>query len=122
MLSLTNEKEKPTYVGIVKKDDKKVAPIYLYEKKDEVSKGFSELDLSDGYLFQQVPNDKKERDVLFVAGKSGSGKSYYTREYIKQYHKMFPKRDIYLISYLDEDETLDAFDKLQRVDCRGIYE
>jgi hypothetical protein len=95
--------------------------VLTYEKKNEIqegiqSDGFSEMDLQDGFQFQQVPNLSKERDVLFIAGKSDSGKSYYGREYLKQYAKLFPKRPIYLISYLPKDETLDEFKKISRID------
>jgi Cdc6-like AAA superfamily ATPase len=58
---------------------------------------------------------EKERMILFVAGETGAGKSYYVREYAKRYHKMFPDNPIYLISYLDEDETLDAYEEIIRI-------
>lgn len=38
------------------------------------------MDLQDGYQFQLMPNQSKELDVLFIACKSGSGKSYHGRE------------------------------------------
>jgi chromosomal replication initiation ATPase DnaA len=55
--------------------------------------------------------------TLFVAGESGAGKSRFIREYAKLYNKMFPKNQIYLISYLDKDETLDEFKKIIRINA-----
>jgi hypothetical protein len=118
MLSLQkNEHDKP--ICIIKKNDEEISEVYLHEKKNETIDGFSEMDLQDGYQFQPVPNQSKERDVLFIAGKSGSGKSFYGREYLKQYAKIYPKRPIYLISYLDKDDTLDEFKKIVRI---NIYD
>jgi DNA replication protein DnaC len=34
--------------------------------------------------YQQIP-DNEERNVLYVTGASGSGKSFYSAEYINQY-------------------------------------
>ena len=63
------------------------------------------------------PVSERERDVLFIAGESGSGKSYYAREYAKKYKDMFPDNDILLISYLEHDETLDEYKEIIRLDC-----
>lgn len=115
MLSFdNNESAKP--ICIIKKEEKQVGEVFLYEKKKNVTNGFEELELQDGYLFQQAVNTQRERDCLYVAGMSGSGKSYYIREYVKQYIKHFPKRDILLFSFLKEDKTLDEIKKIQRID------
>lgn len=55
--------------------------------------------------------------TLFAAGESGAGKSWFMCEYAKRYRAMFPKNPIYLISYLDEDETLDAYKEIIRIDA-----
>ena len=65
------------------------------------------------------PNrDPKGRDVIMVGGKSGSGKSHIARNFAIRYHELYPKRKIFLISYLDADLTLDAVGNiLKRVDA-----
>lgn len=83
---------------------------------DDKIKDFEELDLKDDFQFQQIPNQNRERDVLYISGKSGSGKSYYALQFLKQYKKLYPKRPIYLFSYLDQDDTLDEFKQLKRID------
>ena len=85
----------------------------------ESSDGIDSLELDDGYTFHICPRPvkEKERMTLFVAGESGAGKSYFVREYAKRYNKMFPKNDIYLISYLEQDETLDEFKKIIRLNA-----
>lgn len=74
---------------------------------------FERLVLPDG-KFQHVPNPDTERQILYITGASGSGKSTYTKNYCKQYKKLYPKRPIYLFSSIKEDESLDEI-KPQRI-------
>jgi len=57
---------------------------------------------------QIVPNNKTERQCLYVCGQSGSGKSYFTTKYVKEYKKMFPKRNVYVISSIAEDKSIES--------------
>jgi hypothetical protein len=66
------------------------------------------ISLPDDSVFQPIPSaDPKTRQVWYVAGQSGSGKSYFARGIAENYKKLYPDREIYLISKLQEDETLD---------------
>jgi hypothetical protein len=56
---------------------------------------------------QHIPDNNKEREILYITAPSGSGKSYYTAQYLKEYKRLYPKRSIYVISSLKEDKTLD---------------
>ena len=96
--------------------NKKVNNLCFKENSDQ---GGTSIAIHDGYKFNLAPRpvSEKERSVLFVAGESGAGKSYLIREYAKDYHKMFPKNPIYLISYLDQDETLDSYKEIVRLYC-----
>lgn len=60
-----------------------------------------------------VSPDPKARQVFYIAGQSGSGKSWTLRQLAQSYHKFFPDRCIYLISALGEDETLDSMKKTE---------
>jgi len=75
---------------------------------------FSSIELKGNDTFQQIPNKHAERDVLYISAMSGSGKSYYTAEYTKHYHKLHPKNDIFLFSSVDEDKCLDAIKSIKR--------
>jgi len=70
---------------------------------------------NDGSKFQQVPDTTRERDILYICGPSGSGKSTYTVNYCNEYKKAYPKRPIYVLSSLKEDETLDKVKGLKRI-------
>jgi hypothetical protein len=51
---------------------------------------------------------------LYVTGASGSGKSYYSADFLKQYIKKHPKNEVMLFSSVGEDKVLDAVKKLKR--------
>jgi hypothetical protein len=85
------------------------------DKEDKTfDKTFNKIAIKDG-LFQLVPNTKKERECIVIIGKSGSGKSHFILNYCLEYKKTYPKRDIFLISNLREDETLDKLKDLSRI-------
>lgn len=56
--------------------------------------------------FSYIPNDHT-REVLYICGPSGSGKSFYAAEYVKKWNKLFPDWPIFLFSSKDEDKQLD---------------
>lgn len=73
--------------------------------------------LPSGEFFALEPtNMEKGRDVIMVGGKSGSGKSHTARNFATRYHLLWPQRPIHLISYLKQDDTLDALKFLKRLD------
>jgi hypothetical protein len=80
----------------------------LYERilSDETTS--KEVTLESG-AFELLPSaDPKRRDVFYIAGASGSGKSYIAKGLGEYYQKLFPDRSVYLISKLAEDAgTLD---------------
>lgn len=83
----------------------KIVSIATNEGEQPV-KSFIEIPLKDG-KYQQIPNPKTEREILYIVGPSGSGKSYYTKEYVTQWKKQHKKGEVFLFSALKEDETLD---------------
>jgi len=72
----------------------------------------SDIKLPNDSRFEIVPNtDKTARDCVYIAGMSGAGKSFFGRSYAENYQKLFPDRKVYLVSKLNEDETLDSMKK-----------
>jgi len=90
--------------------------LYLNDKVVEDS--YKSIQLKNDMKLQQIPSNN-ERDVLYISAMSGSGKSYYTAEYIKQYHKKYPKNNIYLFSSIEEDKCLDTLKYIQRFNIKG---
>lgn len=88
-------------------------PIYVSEQPLE--DGSPLLKAKNGDKFQQIPNKKQERSVLFVCAPSGAGKSYYCVQWLKEYRKLFPKNPVFVFSSLEDDETLDVLPYLKRI-------
>jgi len=109
-----------TPVAIIK-GNKKLAKILFSVSKDEEINGFSQYELEEGQ-FQLIPDFKKERSTVFLAGTAGSGKSYWCAEYLREYSKLYPDNPIYLITEAkDRDPAFENID-LKKVDLEGILD
>ena len=65
----------------------------------------------DSGKFELLPNTiERQRHNIYVCGRSGSGKSTWCRNYIKNYLKMKKGNSVYIFSALESD---DAFDDLK---------
>ena len=95
----------------------------LYETMVSRAESAVEINLPPNSTFSLLPSlDAKTRDVYYVCGPSGSGKSYIAKTLAMEYHTHFPDRSIYLISKLLEDSTLDKLKYLIRVDPAKLVE
>ena len=95
----------------------------IYSEMISQSESSSEVDLPPNSTFSLLPtNDKKARDIFYISGPSGSGKSYIAKGIAQEYHNYFPERPIYLISKLTEDSTLDKLKYLIRIDPEKLKE
>ena len=113
-----NLKDGGTPVAIIsfEGDKKKNKTLSIEQDKSNVEHYLKELTLTKPKeKIQHIPNKKSERQILYITGASGSGKSYYTKHYCDQYKKMFPKNDIYLISSINEDSSIDKVKGLKRI-------
>lgn len=80
----------------------------LYDRIISDETASKDITLNSG-AFELLPSpDPKKREVWYIAGASGSGKSYIAKGLGEYYQKLFPDRKVYLISKLAEDAgTLD---------------
>ena len=72
-----------------------------------------------------LPDSNTERTIIYISGPSGSGKSYFSKLYLKEFkkNKKFKKSPIYIISSLTEDESLDDIPNLKRIKIdESMYE
>lgn len=84
-----------------------IKSVYSRLKKDSESK--SSITLPEDSTFNLIVSSNPEsRGVYYITGMSGSGKSYMAKTLAESYKKMYPEREIYLISKLDDDDTLDG--------------
>jgi len=104
----TNNRGKPIARIVGGDDNDKI--IYLDDKetkvKGKLNNAFEKVEVNDG-VFSVVPDTTRERDCIMITGASGSGKSYWTNNYMKEYKKCYKKNPIYFFSKLTEDKSID---------------
>ncbi len=95
---------------------KKKAKLLSVDGDSTDGKGLSKftVEKSTEYM-QQIPNKNRERSILYITGSSGSGKSYYTRQYCEEYIKAYKNNPIYLFSSITEDSSIDKVKGLKRI-------
>jgi hypothetical protein len=77
------------------------------------------IETSEDDPFRYAIDKKKERFIVYITAPSGSGKSYFTRQIIEDYHTLYPKRPVYIFSSLDDDPTLDKLKYLKRIKIKS---
>jgi hypothetical protein len=113
---------------ITHKTDKKFEEIPIYISGRDLRKKVKhvidnvEVDEDSDEIVEHMPyQDSKRgdtRQILYISGKSGSGKSFYTSLYLKRYSKMFPKNPIYVFSSLLEDKVIDECKNVVRINFK----
>jgi len=96
----------------------------LYERIISDSVASKDVTLESG-AFELLPSaDPKKREIWYIAGASGSGKSYIAKTLGEYYQKLFPDRSVYLVSKLSEDAgTLDKMKpKPKRINIQSFID
>ncbi len=101
MLSKKNFSNSVPIAKIIK--GKKNDIIYLNEQ----GPGFDHITVNKPERLSPYP-DPNHRQVIYVAGASGSGKTTYASQYIYNYLELFPNNKVYVFSRLELDQNLDA--------------
>jgi hypothetical protein len=122
---ITDDKQYP--VALVKSDNKKQNGQFVYVNTDLKSKGETKLSLPFESSLSILPDTRGDkRNIYYIAGASGSGKSYIAKQITENYHKLYPDRFIYIVSALEEDDTLDSMKvnkkKIQRLDYKTFID
>ena len=100
-------------LALIRSDDpklkNKVVSVFANgEDDDDIKKPFRSLKLNGASRFQPIGNWNLERTTNYIVGASGSGKSTYIANWIKEYKKKYKDHPIYLFSVLKDDESIDA--------------
>jgi len=107
-MSLNDLKELEKSLKKGKAPDKKNLLKIFEELNEELEEKIKkEIVLEYGEELEILPRPKSER--LYFCGPSESGKSYNVSQYIKNFKKIYPKKNIYLFSEQEDDNQLDQF-------------
>jgi len=76
--------------------------------KDPEEKDIQHIKLDEGEHFEELPTDEpNQTNIVMISAKQGAGKSYYLKQYIQNYKKLYKDNKIYLLSESKEDKLLD---------------
>lgn len=100
----------PTLKKRIKNEIKneKVPPHFIpVRSKNPDREGWEQHVEIPGARFIPTVNPKDFRDIVYIYGSSGSGKSSVCRAYVDEYRKEFPNNKVYLFSLKPSDVTLE---------------
>jgi adenylate kinase family enzyme len=98
-------------------DDENLTKIF-YNFLDYIKLKNCKFTLRTGGKLEPLPNPKVVEKVL-ISGISGSGKSTFAAQYIRNYLKQHRGNNFFIISSVDEDEVLDRLEP-ERLDYNEI--
>jgi len=93
---------------------KKDTEVFLDEHSG-ARNNYPELYLKAGEKFMYIPDETRERSILYIVGASGSGKSWYASDFANAYKKQNPDNPIYLMSYVDSDSSIERVKGIERI-------
>ena len=109
-------------VALVKaEDDNKKHPLhnsFLHiDRSDDPSEGTKKATSPLDCRFELTPPTKsRDRRAWHICGPSGVGKSHLASQIAINHLKLFPDRQMHLVSKLTQDDTIDRMPGLQRLD------
>ena len=81
-----NYEEAGKNIAVVKNKNNEIKDKNVYMSSEEEAKNsYSTLETKANEFFQLVKDPEQERICLYIVGASGSGKSYWTTQFVKQY-------------------------------------
>jgi hypothetical protein len=89
-------------------DKKKDKVICMTDNNDNIRNPLEVVETNKDEKIQVIPSSQSERSVIYVVGMSGSGKSHWTTNYVKEYKKKFKKNKIYVISPITDDKNINS--------------
>lgn len=103
MFSLDDEGKGISFAAFKGKIKGKTVTEILYANPDS-DEGVNSVNIKGVLL--PIPNINGDRGVGYIAGPSGVGKSFYTKQYTKSYKRIYPDNPVYIFSRLDVDREL----------------
>jgi ribosome-binding factor A len=83
-----------------------------YHKEKEQDNITTHIKLNDDEYFEELPtNEPNQTNIVMISAKAGAGKSYYLKQYIQNYKKIYKDNKVYLMSESNTDKLLDELVK-----------
>lgn len=97
-------------------DDDELNEYYTKAKRVINKKCKYDIELYDGGKMLICPTTMPER--VYISGQNGSGKSYLSGVYAREYNRLFPRNKIIIFSVHEKDNAYDGVKRLLRVDLK----
>lgn len=104
------ENQSPDINKLISALEERLTQAKYLEDDDRVFR-LSDNDIAKSVMF--MPEFGKERELIYIFGPSGSGKSYLTKKYVKEYKLLHPRNNVYLVSKIEGDESFDGMEYIQ---------
>ena len=99
---------------------KKVNELVKERIKSKKKEKGREFILHDGVL-EPTPDTSVERDVIYISGPAGAGKSTWVASYMRNYEAIFPDRNIYVFSLINDDPAFKGINNLVQIPLDNEY-
>jgi ABC-type dipeptide/oligopeptide/nickel transport system ATPase subunit len=94
-------------------------PIAINDKSAKLVYLNSDFDLEKNQIDEDnlsiLPRTDSQREVIYICGPSGVGKSTICKKYIEFYQQINKKSDVYIFSKVQDDKTLKSLKKVYRI-------
>jgi hypothetical protein len=97
-------------IAVLKNKNEKIKDkhIYMASSTEGVRFPIDVIEAQPDEMIQLAPSIKDERSLIYVVGASGSGKSFWTTQYVKEYLKKLKKNKVHLISPITDDKNINS--------------
>lgn len=77
------------------------------------------IKINDHSHFEYIPDITTEREIIYISGASGSGKSHFAAQYMKKYHSL-TNNDVILFSNVDNDTLFNNLDYVHKMNLNDV--
>lgn len=108
-------------IKLLSANEKKIYDAFMSYYKNS-NKHLYSNDVLQLIPYYKYRGKQAQRDVLYISGASGVGKSYFISRYCLEFNKIFDKSPIYFLSAknLKDEEDFDQVDNIKQIDIKDI--
>ena len=95
---------------IKKKNDEKYKgkKVFMNQPEQNIKQSYDKIDVKDNEYIQLTSDPDSERMCLYIVGASGSGKSYFATQFVKNWKLTNKSKKIYLIFPIQDDKNINS--------------
>ena len=111
----------PVSLLINKSNRKKDKIIFIDNVDDDNVIKYESICANKNEYCRIIPNIIDKNQIAYICAPHQSGKSTFVSSFVDYYIKLYPKKRVFLFSNLKEDESLDVYKKIKRVNIEKFF-